>query len=114
MLPVSLSRGALIAILACIFVLLGKWLLSILCGHAESTKSSFPGSPLELASTLSLLKRQERKAGGSKKAEDSSFLQGSHVLSDQVKAHRFFQAASMDWSTIVGAGVDRSVLSQSA
>lgn len=30
MLPVSLSWGALIAILACIFVLLGKWLLSIL------------------------------------------------------------------------------------
>lgn len=72
MLPVSLSRGALIAILACIFVLLGKWLLSIPCdparAHAESTKSSSPGSPLELASTLCLLKRQERKAGGSKKS----------------------------------------------
>lgn len=36
MLPVTLSRGALIAILACIFVLLGKRLPSILCSPANA------------------------------------------------------------------------------
>lgn len=92
MLPVSLSRGALIAILACIFVLLGEWclsvhwgpvviLLSYQCHHPHSTIQNWSSTPCSL-------KGWKNKPEKSKETEYSALFQGS---SARTKAHRFNQ-----------------------